>query len=267
MEKNKVYCGDVIELSQELEDNSIHLVVCSPPYAKQRKDLYEGISEEEYPQWTVSWMEAIRPKLASDGSVFIVIRPNLRNGQISDYVLQTRLAVREAGWIECEELIWHKSDAPPLGSILRPRRCWESILWFAKTTKPYADLRACGNKKSKRCGGFAGSERFGEGQNLPVHAGQNRTLKNGTSRCSDVLVAPISHIERGIDHPAMYPQDIPDFLIKTFSQPGDTVLDPFCGAGTTLLSAQRLGRNFLGFDLSRKYVEISRARCNLTPTP
>ena len=50
-------------------------------------------------------------------SVFMVIRPHLRDGVLSDYVLRTRLAVREAGWHECEELIWLKPDAPPLGSL------------------------------------------------------------------------------------------------------------------------------------------------------
>ena len=127
----------------------------SPPYAEQRAGHYEGVSEEDYPDFTVQWMTALAPKMTPDGSVFLVIRPHVRDGVLSDYVLRTRLAVREAGWHECEELIWLKPDAPPLGSQKRPRRAWESILWFSRSAQPYADLKACG-KESDRLG-FEGS--------------------------------------------------------------------------------------------------------------
>ena len=100
-------------------------------------------------------MSALAPKMRPDGSVFVVIRPHLRGGVLSDYVLRTRLALREAGWHECEELIWLKPDAPPLGSLKRPRRTWEAISWFSRCAQPYCDLKACG-KESDRLG-FEGS--------------------------------------------------------------------------------------------------------------
>jgi hypothetical protein len=120
-------------------------------------------------------MEALRPKMKDDGSVLIVIRPHLRDGVISDYVLRTRLALRDSGWMECEELIWIKPDAPPLGSKLRPRRSWESILWFAKVAQPFNDLKACG-KDSDRLGfrgapRFAGSARSPAGIPVSSHSG------------------------------------------------------------------------------------------------
>ena len=118
--------GDCLDLIPTLEDESVSLVVTSPPYAQQRAGHYEGIPEEDYPDFTVQWMTALAPKMTPDGSVFLVIRPHVRDGVLSDYVLRTRLALREAGWHECEELIWLKPDAPPLGSKLRPRRAWES---------------------------------------------------------------------------------------------------------------------------------------------
>src|ERR1039457_4275411 len=93
----------------------------------------------------VAVMAALRPKLTGDGSVLIVIRSHVRDGVVSDYVLKTRLALRNDGWKECEELIWLKPNAPPLGSDYRPRRTWEHILWFSKTPKPYIDLRANGS--------------------------------------------------------------------------------------------------------------------------
>ena len=262
---NQILEGDCIQLSKKAQDLSVQCVVCSPPYAMQRQKLYDGISETKYPEWTVKWMRSLKPKLKENGSVFMVIRPNLKRGVISDYVLKTRLAVRKDGWNECEELIWIKSDAPPLGSIKRPRRAWESILWFSMTSEPYCDLRACGNQESTRVGAFAGSDRFGYGGDSPVHAGQNTEFKRGTSRCTDLISVPIGTMDKGVDHPAMYPQGVPDFLIQTFSKPGDLILDPFCGSGQTLLSAKRLGRDYLGYDINSDYVKIAEERIKKAP--
>ena len=258
MEANSIYHGDCIELAKDLLDQSLAAVVCSPPYAMQRHYIYGGISEQEYPAWTVRWMQALQPKLKLDGSILIVIRPHISKGEISDYVLRTQLAVRESGWKQAETLMWHKPDAPPLGNIHRPRRTYESILWFTQVAKPYVDLRACGNTESTRTGGFAGSDRFGkEG---PIKSKQCRMLKSGTARCSDVIEVLIGSIDRGVQHPAMYPQGVSDHLIKTFSREGDLILDPFCGSGQTCLSAKRLNRRYIGFDLKEEYVELSKSR-------
>ncbi len=261
MEFNKVYEGNCEDLAQLLEDNSVRLIVCSPPYAMQRKKLYGGITETEYPDWTVSWMNAFRDKMTADASVFIVIREHINDGQISDYVLKTRLAVREAGWIEAETLIWHKPDAPPLGSIHRPRRNWEYVLWFSKSRKPFLNLKTCGNQHSTRTGGFAGSNRF-EGKNNPIAPKQTRDLKSGTSRISDVFTATIGSIESGVAHPAMYPQGVPDFLIQSFSETGDIVVDPFAGSGQTGLAAIRGKRKFFGCELSQEYCVLANERLN-----
>lgn len=254
-----IQCGDCLQLIEQLEDKSIRACITSPPYAEQRK-LYQGIKEEDYPAWTGNWMDKLKSKLAPDGSVLIVIRPHLRKGELSDYVLKTRLEVRKRGWIECEELIWYKPDAPPLGSILRPRRAWESILWFSLCRNPFVNLKACGNAKSERIGAFAGSDRFGLGGDSPIHQGQKKTFRQGTSRCSDVFTAHIGSLEKGIKHPAMYPTQLTDQLVQTFTDQGDTILDPFVGSGQTLLSAEKFSRSWIGFDVSQEYVDMATKR-------
>jgi site-specific DNA-methyltransferase (adenine-specific)/site-specific DNA-methyltransferase (cytosine-N4-specific) len=254
--------GDCLDLIPTLEDGSISLVVTSPPYAEQRKGHYGGIPDEDYPDFTVQWMEALRPKLASDGSVLIVIRPHLHDGVLSDYVLRTRLALREAGWHECEELIWYKPNAPPLGSLKRPRRTWESILWFSRSKQPYADLKAFGNESDKL--GFTGAIKSAENgfsEKTPWHRwAESSGMAQGVARITDVIVAPIGTNERGIDHPAVFPLGLAEQLIKTFSQEGDLVLDPFCGSGQTLLAAKGLARRFLGIEKEKKYVRIALGR-------
>ena len=261
---NKIECGDCRELAMGLPDGSVDLVVTSPPYALQRAKLYGGVSEAEYPGWMVGVLGALVPKMKEDASVFMVIRANVRDGQLSDYVLRTRLAVREAGWVECEELIWLKPDAPPLGHTGRPRRTWESVLWFSRTTKPYVDLYACG-APSKRIG-FAGSLRFGMGGDSPIHQGQNTDMKEGRSKVTDTVTSYVGTMDRGVKHPAMFPRGVPEFLIKTFSRRGGVVLDPFVGSGTTCLVARDNNRYYIGWDNNNEYVEMARGRL-ASPSP
>ena len=210
----------------------------SPPYAEQRDGLYRGVPEDDYPAFTAAWMAAVRPEAPGDGSVLIVIRPHLRGGVLSDYVLRTRLAVRESGWMECEELIWHKPNPAPLGSKLRPRRSWESILWFGRNAQPYCDLRACG----------VGSGRMGFGR------------EHGTARVTDVFVAPIGGDDTGMAHPAVFPLALAEQLVRTFSQEGDLVLDPFCGSGQTLLAAKGCGRRYQGIEREEEFVRVAMSR-------
>lgn len=137
---NQVVHGDCFELIPQLTDDSISAVITSPPYAQQR-DQYDGIPNTEYPQRMADLMTAIYPKLKEDGSVFMVIRPHLADGRVSDYVYRTVLAIRDAGWIEAEQLIWYKPDGGPIGAVHRPRRNWEPIYWFSKIEQPYMKLK------------------------------------------------------------------------------------------------------------------------------
>ncbi len=253
---NKAHCLDVIEGFKQMDDNSVDLIVTSPPYAEQRKLQYGGISEKDYPLWTVTWMEEAKRVLKPNGSVFINIRPHLKEGEISDYTLKMRLALRQSGWKECEELIWIKPDSPPLGSIQRPRRAWESIHWFSKVHNPYCDPKANGTESSRI--GFE-NNKFEHGGISHIHAGQNNA-KRGIARSRDYIEVGTGRIEKGIPHPAMYPIELPDYLIKMCCPEDGVVCDPFVGSGTTLLSAKRLGVKYIGFDINGEYVDLANAR-------
>ena len=132
--ENAILHGDVLDVAPTLPDNSIRLILCSSPYANQREQWYFSIPETDYLSWTTRWMESLRPKLLPDANILIIIRSHQKDGEVSDYVLRTRLAIRDAGWREPEEMMWYKSDGPPIGRTIRPRRCWELILWYSPTT-------------------------------------------------------------------------------------------------------------------------------------
>jgi site-specific DNA-methyltransferase (adenine-specific) len=256
-------CFDVLN---SLPDRSINVVITSPPYAEQRKKQYGGISEADYPAWTVAWMAAVWDRLTDDGSVAIVIRPHLKNGQISDYMLHTRLAIRAAGWIECEELIWTKPGSPPMGNILRPRRSWESIHWFAKSDRPFCNALANGQPSDRL--GLESKKGMGD----YMHDLAARETTSGIARCRDYVEVSTSEVNRDPlnTHPAQYPERLCEWLIGLLCPPSGLVFDPFMGAGTTAVAAQTLGRRYAGSEINAEYVRIANHRlaaCDLADSP
>ncbi len=159
-------------------------------------------------------------------------------------------------------MIWVKPNAPPLGSKLRPRRAWESILWFSRSSQPFVDLKACG-KESDRLD-FDGSIKFAE-KGVSTGTAWHPCVESfgkghGIARITDVIVAPVGSEEPGVDHPAVFPISLAEQLVKTFSQQGDLILDPFCGSAQTLLAAKNCGRRYLGIEREEKYVKIALGR-------
>jgi site-specific DNA-methyltransferase (adenine-specific) len=256
---NRIYNMDCLEGMERLYKKygeCVDLIITSPPYAEQRKHQYGGVSEKDYPIWTVQWMQKAKQLLKPHGSVFINIRPHLSKGVISDYVLKTRLALRQDGWKECEELIWIKPDSPPLGSIKRPRRAWESILWFSKTHDPFCDPKANGTLSNRI--GFE-NKKFEHGGVSHIHAGQNGA-KVGVARCKDYVEVGTGKIEKDIKHPAVFPKQVPEYLIKMCSLENSVICDLFMGSGTTAIACMNTNRNFIGFELDKQYYELANQR-------
>ena len=119
-----VYNADVLDALPALEPGSVDAVVTSPPYAMQRASTYGGVPEKDYPDWTVEWMNALKPALTERGSVMLNISPHVKGGLLADYVLRMRLALRADGWYEHDELVWVKPNAFPTGDTKRPARSW-----------------------------------------------------------------------------------------------------------------------------------------------
>ncbi len=248
--KTCLHHGDCLDVLRSLPDASVDAVVTSPPYAQQRKKLYGGIAEKDYPSWTTEWMKALRPALKPAGSVLINIREHVKDGQISDYVHRSRLAQREAGWYETDELIWIKPSAPPVGHRDRPRRSWERILWFSQGSRPYCAPKTCGPSRMA-----LGGEAFSQWLMGKGSAG----VAIEKSRCRDYVEIGVG-CNTSTGHPAAYPVALPQWLLSFVAPPGGTVLDPFMGSGTTGVAAVKGGFNFIGVERAAQYFQISQAR-------
>lgn len=254
--KYELHHGDCIEVMRKLPAESVDAIVTSPPYAEQRKATYGGVPEKDYPTWTVAWMTEAWRVLKPSGSTLINIRPHMKNGQISDYTLRTRLALREAGWIECEELIWNKPTAPPMGNISRPRRSWESIHWFAKHGRPFSDPKAGGAElkfPGRRSGGRSAPQ---------IHILNGLRQESAKTRVQDVVTVPNDSFPGSecTNHPAPFPIALAEWCGRLVCPPGGTILDPFSGSASTGVAALRNGWDYVGIDAVEEYVGMSHKR-------
>lgn len=265
-ETSTIYQGDAAEVIASLPDESVDCVVTSPPYAEQRVSTYGGVPEADYPQWTVGWMEPLKRVLKPRGSVIVNIRPHVKSGGISDYTLRMRLALREDGWTEVEELLWvKKGGGPPLGRVDRPRRSWESLHWFGLSGGVWCDPKANG-APSEAIGGL-GSRRAATAGWDHVHGPQNEKAL-GMARSLDVAelatsLNPDDYADT--NHPAPYPPQLAAWCIRLVCPPGGTVLDPFSGSGSTGVAAIQEGRRYIGIDLAEEYAAMSARRVKSEP--
>lgn len=257
----KLYQGNSQDIIPTLTD-TIFSCVTSPPYAEQRKKFYSSVLEKDYPDWTLAWMNALKPLLDEKGSVLINIRENIRGGEISDYVLRTRLKLRENKWRECEELLWIKPDGPPVGNMNRPRRSWERILWFSTTTSPFSDPKANGRETENLS--FDGSL-VGRGLKkwCAGYSNERDYTPPSRTRCRDYVEIPVaknSKFDETEAHPATFPIDLAEWMIRLISKEGDTILDPYMGSGTVGIACLNLNRKFIGIDNNEDYINTSIKR-------
>jgi site-specific DNA-methyltransferase (adenine-specific) len=243
-----LFLGDCRDELRRVAASSVAAVVTSPPYAEQRKGDYRSIPEADYPAWTVAWLAEAGRVLRPDGSVFLNIREHRNEGSgMADYVHRTRLAVRAAGWVEVDELVWIKSDACPTGSRKLPRRGWERVLWFARS--PLPRCFPLDRSRPARWGGKL--SRYGKTSAVgPTHP-----------RFTNYFVGRVADNGPNLSgHPARFTLALATWLIGLGSEPGDTILDPFLGSGTTGEAAIRAGREFVGIDTHPGYLAFARGR-------
>ena len=258
----ELHTGACIDVLKTLPDDSVDSVVTSPPYAMQRASTYGGIPEKDYPEWTVTWMQEVWRVLKDDGSAIINISPHIRGGNLADYVLRTRLALREAGWVEPDELIWYKPNAFPTGRPDRPRRAWEHLLWFGKGKQTYADPLAAGKpyKQDVDESMFRKPDSVAK-RNGWGHARGSNGVTPLRDRARVTNIATIAKVSKNkFEHPAPFPVELAEWCGKLVTPPGGTILDPFTGSSSTGVAAIKNGWNFIGIDQSPEYIEMSNRR-------
>lgn len=254
----ELHHGDCVEVMRSLPTESVDAIVTSPPYAEQRKSTYGGIPEKEYPEWTVEWMNEARRLLKPDGSVIINISPHIKAGKLANYVLRTRLALQDSGWNECDELIWYKTNPMPMGPMARPRRSWESLLWYSKHGRPYSDPKANGKPPTGPTKVWVSGQHVNDGRFTHYTEGGKSGSTPSVSRCQNVVAMGMDTKATG--HPASYPWRLAEWCGKLICPPSGTILDPFSGSASTGVAAIRNGWDYIGIDAVQEYIDMSEQR-------
>lgn len=240
LELNKIYNMDCIEGLKMLEDNSIDLIITSPPYNKagfngvhkrdKKNDIWnktidysgnvnvDNMLEDDYEKWQINVLNECFRVLKQDGSMFYNHKIRVKKNEIShplSWLSQTKF--------KCRQIITWDRTSSPNQDVCRYVPTTELIFWLIKTNK---------NPRFKRT-----SEAMFQTEVWRFSADKNTK------------------------HPAPFPIAIPDNIIPFVAQ-GEkiVVLDPFMGSGTVAVSALKHNCNFIGFDTEEEYIEMTNER-------
>jgi site-specific DNA-methyltransferase (cytosine-N4-specific) len=262
--QNKIFQGDSLTLLPALPDNSIDLIVTSPPYADQRSKTYGGIHPDKYVEWFLPIAAQLKRVLKPEGSFILNIKERVVDGERHTYVLELIIALRKQGWLWTEEYMWHKKNSYPGKWPNRFRDGWERCLHFTKSKhfKMYQDAVRVpmGDWAQSRLKKLSETDKIRDESR--VNSGFGKNISNWLGRD---LVYPDNVLYMATEcgnknHSAVFPLDLPNWFIKLFTVERDVVLDPFSGSGTTAVAAVQLGRIYVGVELNPEYVEIAQHR-------
>ncbi len=264
--KADIILGDCLSVLKKMQDNSIDLIVTSPPYADQRKSTYGGIGPDKYVEWflpiTKELLRVLRPK----GTFILNIKEKVVNSERHTYVMELIIEMRKQGWLWTEEFIWHKKNCFPGKWPNRFRDSWERLLQFNKQKDfnmyqdevrvPMGDWAKTRLKNLSETDKRRDNSRVGSGFGKNVSKWVGRELAYPTN----VLVMATESSNK--NHSAVFPKELPSWFIKLFTRPGDVVLDPFLGSGTTSVVAFQLDRNSIGIEILEEYHKLAVKNIN-----
>lgn len=266
---DKIIAGDCEQVLKDLPSDSIDLIFTSPPYADQRKHTYGGVRPDEYVAWFLPKAAEFLRVLKPTGTFVLNIKERVVDGERHTYVIELILEMRKQGWLWTEEFMWHKKNSYPGKWPNRFRDNWERLIQFNKTKKfnmfQEAVMVPVGDWAKDRLARLSDTDKVRD--ESKVSSGFGKNVSNWVGR---ELVYPTNVIHMATEcsnrnHSAAFPLELPKWFIKLFTQPGDVVLDPFVGSGTTAIAAIQLGRRYCGIDLNPEYVEMSRKGVIETP--
>lgn len=252
MDKNVIYLKSSEDM-KELPDNSVDLIVTSPPYNINIKygnktsngkiveskgiKYSDNLSEDEYKEMLRKVFNECKRVLKEDGSIWI----NIKNRLIDDVVVPPF-------WIQeyfkdfylKNLLVWNFDWGGSTNKRFSPR--YEFIFWYTKSKKNY---------------------KFNlEDVKIPTLNYRPDRYKSQLKNPTDVWrISMVSgNFAERTDHPAQYPERLIERIILAGSNKGDLILDPFMGSGTTAVVAKKLNRNYIGYELIKEYVDIAKKR-------
>ncbi|MBN1910036.1 MAG: site-specific DNA-methyltransferase [Pirellulales bacterium] len=282
-EYGRQLCGDSRELIAELPDESVDLIVTSPPFALLRKKKYGNKEQAEYIAWLREFGQAVYPALKPAGSFVLDLGGAYVKGHPVRSLYNFRVLLDfcdTIGYFLAEDFYWHNPAKLPSPiewvnkAKERVKDSVNTIWWFSKTERPKADVRKVYAPYSermkkllenpskfytpaKRPSGHDIADRFGDKENKGAIPPNLLQIPNTDSNSFYMRTCKALKRER---HPARFPADVPRFFIEFLTDPGDLVVDIFSGSNTTGYVAEGLGRKWISMELNRDYAALSAIR-------
>jgi len=262
--KADFYLTDCLDVLKNLNNNSIDLIITSPPYSNQRNGTYGGIHPDKYVEWflprTAELLRVIKPT----GTFILNIKEKVVDGERHTYVLDLIHEMRKQGWLWTEEFIWHKRNCHPGKWPNRFRDAWERLLQFNKNKKfnmyQEAVMIPIGNWAKTRLKNLSETDKRRDNSRVGSGFGKNISNWIGKEMVYPSNVLYLATESSNKNHSATFPSSLPSWFIKLFTKTDDLVLDPFLGSGTTSISASLLGRNSIGIEILQEYYDIAIER-------
>lgn len=243
---NKILQGDCLELFKKIPDDSVDVTFADPPFnlKKSYKSYKDRLEFQEYLKWCEKWISEMVRVTKSTGTIFLHNIPKW----LTYYATFLNGKAYFKHWIS-----W---DAPtaPMGKTLQPANY--GILFYAKSEKKTKinELRYPHKRDRK------------QGYLLKDYGGKKDKMHPFGPLVSDVWtdIHRIKHNKNRDPHPCQLPVHLMDRIVLLSTDENDIVLDPFSGTGTTAISAKRLGRKYIGFEMDPFYVNISKEKLRKT---
>ena len=274
-----LFCADSLEFMRHMPDDSVDLVVTSPPYALHFKKEYGNANQQDYIAWLFPFAREIKRIIKPSGSFVLNLggawQPGLPIRSLYHYRVLLSLA-DEVGFDLAQEFFsFNPAKMPAPAEWVNVRRIRvkdsvEYIFWLVKDSMAKADNRKVlqpyskdmkrlikrGVKQTIRPSGHVINGTFASdhGGSIPsnlIQCGNNES-NSAYMKNSKIAGAKI--------HPARFPAELPRFFIEFLTNPGDMVLDPFAGSNTTGYVAEGLKRKWVGVELRNDYAQESRLR-------
>lgn len=291
---NQVVCIDCLELLKRLDDNSLDLIITSPPYSVVKRGArisgeYKDVGLTEYNDWFIEIAKEMKRVLKESGSFVLNINTFTVNGQRDLYIFKLLIRlVEEVGFKLIQDCLYVKPPSIPSGLVskyTRMKEAFEYIWWFGKTINPKANAKSVLMKYSEA---FESDIRDVSKRHL---LGTLNDAKRYTPSGHNIVPSrmhedhggsiPINYVygslsdsgsdfmeewkRQGLDiHPARFPEILPKFYTLMLTEQGDIVYDPFTGSGTSLAVAKSLGRRYIGSELSPVFAKAAEIRIAMT---
>ncbi len=246
--KNHIFQGDCVEIMRSMPKGSVDMIFADPPYNLQLKgDLHRPNNTKvdacddhwdqfgsyaEYDKFTRDWLSAARDLLTDDGTMWVI-------GSYHN-IYRVGAILQDLGFWILNDIVWNKTNPMPNFRGRRFTNAHETMLWVAKS------------EKSKYCFNYDTMKSLNEDLqmrsdwSIPICSGGERLKDNGGEKV----------------HTTQKPEALLYRVISASSVPGNTILDPFFGSGTTGAVAKKLGRDWIGIDRETDYIKAATKRIN-----